>query len=438
MKQCSESVIEILDDVFRQFDLLCKKYHLQKIETVGKTYMVCGGLKVVEEKLSDDQKLRSPCKRTIELAVDMMEFIHHFTYGPGCKLNLKIGIHYGNCIFGVLGYHKHQFSLIGDTVNTTARHCTTGPDGRIIISESAYHNLEKHSECSEFTFDEAMVPMKGKGLKKTYILVMKNNQISSNPRLSIKKGLSYQNLEEDLPNLKNLFSSDARNEYEIPSPKKSRLIDFDQIHIINADSEAYQNSEIDIDQEMQKERDKQKGRVLVNQESDPSDASIQEIDNQVVVIEDKKPESNRTNWNRSKSKKVTENEMTTISVTNSNLSIFKPFNKEQRDLENQFLITIFAKNSLRIRICLWLLIIEQIVYDLMIVLEPTQSSLWVGRAIGILVTIFLGMIIIVSRFESEIDPVIMKYFYASLFFMRFLARLYDITMYHFYYEHLLL
>jgi class 3 adenylate cyclase len=50
----------------------------------------------------------------------------------------KIGIHYGRVISGVIGYHKPQFSLIGNTVNTTSRVCSTGDDGNIILSEEAY------------------------------------------------------------------------------------------------------------------------------------------------------------------------------------------------------------------------------------------------------------------------------------------------------------
>jgi guanylate cyclase len=45
------------------------------------------------------------------------------------KLNIKIGIHHGNVIIGVIGFHKPQFSLIGDAVNTTSRHCSTAAPG---------------------------------------------------------------------------------------------------------------------------------------------------------------------------------------------------------------------------------------------------------------------------------------------------------------------
>ncbi len=68
--------------------------------------MACGGLKFVEETLHKDVKKSSHVKRTLDLAIGMMKFIDTFTYDAGKKLEIKIGIHFGNCIFGVLGYHK--------------------------------------------------------------------------------------------------------------------------------------------------------------------------------------------------------------------------------------------------------------------------------------------------------------------------------------------
>ena len=64
------------------------------------------------------------------------------------KLKIKIGIHHGNVIIGVIGFHKPQFSLIGDTVNTTSRHCSTAAPGEIVISSVAYQILRKFSYLS--------------------------------------------------------------------------------------------------------------------------------------------------------------------------------------------------------------------------------------------------------------------------------------------------
>lgn len=57
-------------------------------------------------------------------------------------MKLKIGVHYGRVIAGVIGVHKPQFSLIGDTVNTTSRVCSTGDAGFITLSESAYNHIK--------------------------------------------------------------------------------------------------------------------------------------------------------------------------------------------------------------------------------------------------------------------------------------------------------
>lgn len=142
IKELKDNVISLLDDVFRVFDGLCKKNGIQKIETVGKTYMACGGLKFIESSLDKTMKLKSTTYRTVKMAMEMMDFVNDYTYKAGKRLHIKIGIHYGGCIFGVLGYHKPQFSLIGDTINTTSRHCTGGEKDQIVISQAAWAQVK--------------------------------------------------------------------------------------------------------------------------------------------------------------------------------------------------------------------------------------------------------------------------------------------------------
>ena len=76
----------------------------------------------MENELPEQLRALSPTERVVNLTRDMMKFVEGFTYKDGRKLVLKIGVHRGQCIFGILGYHKPQFSLIGDTVNTTSRY----------------------------------------------------------------------------------------------------------------------------------------------------------------------------------------------------------------------------------------------------------------------------------------------------------------------------
>jgi class 3 adenylate cyclase len=76
------------------------------------------------------------------MAFEMMEYAKK-TKIEGLDLILKIGIHRGRVIAGVIGNHKPQFSLIGDTVNTTSRVCSTGEEGSIIISSEAYEVVKE-------------------------------------------------------------------------------------------------------------------------------------------------------------------------------------------------------------------------------------------------------------------------------------------------------
>ncbi|CAD8108584.1 unnamed protein product [Paramecium primaurelia] len=172
IKTEKENVIHLLDILFRQYDSLCSQYGLQKIETVGKTYMAAAGLKNIST-----QSNVNPVLRTIQVAFEMRRFAQQQNFGTSEEIIVKIGVHYGNVIAGVIGYHKPQFSLIGDTVNTTSRVCSTGQDGQIKISEQAFRLV---SGSQDFIFTEDIVDAKGKGSITTYIL--SEQQITKNLR----------------------------------------------------------------------------------------------------------------------------------------------------------------------------------------------------------------------------------------------------------------
>jgi len=95
---------------------------------VGNTYVAACGGKVGEDKLGKHVREKAPIRRAFDLAKQFMNIIkqHSSQNRNELKLKIKIGIHTGPCMMGVIGYHKPQFSLIGDTVNTTSRVTTTG------------------------------------------------------------------------------------------------------------------------------------------------------------------------------------------------------------------------------------------------------------------------------------------------------------------------
>jgi hypothetical protein len=137
--------------------------------------MACGGLKFLEKELPARFN-KNFTQRVVDLSIEMMKYVQGTTFTFGVRLNLKIGVHYGPCIYGVIGYHKPQFSLIGDTVNTTSRHCTTGENGTIVVSMAAKHKIDFTNIVNCKT---AYVEMKGKGLVEVFmILPPKKNVIS--------------------------------------------------------------------------------------------------------------------------------------------------------------------------------------------------------------------------------------------------------------------
>ena len=92
-----------------------------------------------------------------------MNIINNYKDHNGNKMRLKIGINKGKCLMGVIGYQKPQFSLIGDTINTTSRLCTTGKPGNIMVSESVYDIIKEYSYGKKIEFKKVVTYMKGKG-----------------------------------------------------------------------------------------------------------------------------------------------------------------------------------------------------------------------------------------------------------------------------------
>ncbi|CAD8192211.1 unnamed protein product [Paramecium pentaurelia] len=185
-----ENVVKILDGLFRSFDQLCTQNGMQKIETVGKTYMAAGGLKAVDQGTKFNNQ--NCVKRAVQLSLEMMEHTKKVKYGQIGYLTIKIGIHYGRVIAGVIGHHKPQFSLIGDTVNTTSRVCSTGQDGQVTLSNEAYQEIN----MPDLQFTQRKVAAKGKGELITY-QVSKDIKRNNDKKGIKKRGVILKNEESN-------------------------------------------------------------------------------------------------------------------------------------------------------------------------------------------------------------------------------------------------
>ena len=125
-KLSPKDIISFLDEFYSVLDQFCQLHGLQKIETVGKTYMAAGGIRECEIDVDKILLRTHHSIRCFEFAVDILDLVQKMILNSGDKIIVKIGIHKGKVIPAVVGDHKPQFSLIGDAVNTTSRMCSNG------------------------------------------------------------------------------------------------------------------------------------------------------------------------------------------------------------------------------------------------------------------------------------------------------------------------
>ena len=162
-----KELTDLLDGFFAICDQLCEQHGVTKIETVNKTYLVCGGLKDSEEHLPQELLETNHAERTLAMALDIIKKLENTFLKDGSKFKVKIGINTGPILAGVVGEHKPQFSLIGDTINTASRMCSTlkMPDC-IQISTQTYEQV-RHMDVN---FETSQAEAKGKGMLNTFLV----------------------------------------------------------------------------------------------------------------------------------------------------------------------------------------------------------------------------------------------------------------------------
>jgi class 3 adenylate cyclase len=153
-----EALVTMLDDVFSLFDRLAETHGLEKIKTIGDAYMVVAGI---------PQPTPDHVAKIARMAIDMVAGIRDYAADKGVALSIRIGIHTGSVVAGVIGRKKFIYDLWGDTVNTASRMESHGLPGRIHVTEAAYQALRDRFELEA----RGAVEIKGKGVMTTYLLV---------------------------------------------------------------------------------------------------------------------------------------------------------------------------------------------------------------------------------------------------------------------------
>ena len=158
-----EQLVKDLHECFSYFDRICGQHGLEKIKTIGDAYMAAGGLPVENSTHAVD---------AIQVALAMRDFIAE---GKARKIanslpyvEIRIGIHTGPVVAGIVGVKKFQYDIWGDTVNTASRMESSGAVGQVNISEATYALV---MDKPDFVFTpRGKVQAKGKGEMEMYFV----------------------------------------------------------------------------------------------------------------------------------------------------------------------------------------------------------------------------------------------------------------------------
>jgi len=160
-KMTTEALVLEVDRYFIKFDEIIQKYHIEKIKTIGDAYLCVAGLPLIDA---------NHAQNAAAAAIEMRNYVQEIAAQKGSNdpsaFEIRIGMHTGPVVSGVVGLKKFAFDIWGDTVNTASRMEVNSLPSRINISSSTYEFIKDKYTCEY----RGLIPAKNKGEIEMYFL----------------------------------------------------------------------------------------------------------------------------------------------------------------------------------------------------------------------------------------------------------------------------
>ncbi len=153
-----EELIELLDGLFKAMDQLVVRFQGTKIKTIGDAYMAVFGAPL---------ESRDHAVAAVRTGMALLKMVDDLNRQQGQDIQIRIGIHTGRVMAGVVGEERMQFDVFGDNVNIASRFESSGETGRVNVSQETYLNAR-----DSFSYEErGEIALKNKAHMKAYFVV---------------------------------------------------------------------------------------------------------------------------------------------------------------------------------------------------------------------------------------------------------------------------